>query len=816
MQIQFSVRNLIIPDKAEWRLALVGEGPELGHWGSAGFLALARDECCLSDGSSTFSGRINCDAAPQVCQVANIPVRLVLFDGGSFQISAVDTQHYSPRMALLQTNGETSDQRCRVFNVDGSDALMSPVGRSLRWLKPSLVSRRPAAAVVLDFYFIDPSGPLPPKSNQTDGDDGHCAPVIQSLSFSARRHKMDWLARHEQLKALRHGHRGSDAAELAAPDIRQAVVEPLQVINPISHPALNGSDGSLLQRTTTHWQVTLSLFDMLDHALLVHLGPQPSSDQDGGQGTHPAATHVVITPYLIERDSYRGVFAVPVAGFPSLDVVYCRYTIVSPLVHQLNNLKFVRSADCWEKLSLRTFVGHRGLGTTYTGLRSAWRTKLAENSIEAFNAAYARGCECVEFDVMLTKDRVPVVFHDTMLQLHSKGRALTSMHHATAPSSPVLEWIQRARDFAPDSGNFEPVPVGVHQLTLRQLKQVVVEVLAQQPPPTLKNLLRKHWVTLLAVGAARRQQHIDVMGELNATDAMSSTRPPPPHPSSSPTHRQTPSTASTPMRSLHQQCSATSPSAASSRSPSSAKSSSVVDSFRVISNDLPSLHELFSRTPSSLRFDFEVKFPLQPKYDRNLFLQRDHFELNSYVDTILEAVLTELEEQPEREIVFCSFEPDVCIALMMKQARFHVLFLADGEESEDYRDYRCFYHEGSVQFASSNGLAGISINAKTLLPPERGDGSVAALAAINDTTRRYCEMIVRQAHHLGLKVWTWGRENSDHAFAELQRDGAGVDGVITDNVPMAAAHQYRPPVGGALPHGNVPLPLLDPAALSSS
>jgi glycerophosphoryl diester phosphodiesterase len=38
-----------------------------------------------------------------------------------------------------------------------------------------------------------------------------------------------------------------------------------------------------------------------------------------------------------------------------------------------------------------------------------------ENTLEAFASAYAMGCDGVEFDVQLTRDGVPVIFHDDTL-----------------------------------------------------------------------------------------------------------------------------------------------------------------------------------------------------------------------------------------------------------------------------------------------------------------------------------------------------------------------------------------------------------------
>jgi glycerophosphoryl diester phosphodiesterase len=46
-------------------------------------------------------------------------------------------------------------------------------------------------------------------------------------------------------------------------------------------------------------------------------------------------------------------------------------------------------------------VAHRG-----------WHKVHVENTLEAFRAAYDAGCDMVEFDVQLSRDGVPVVFHD--------------------------------------------------------------------------------------------------------------------------------------------------------------------------------------------------------------------------------------------------------------------------------------------------------------------------------------------------------------------------------------------------------------------
>lgn len=37
---------------------------------------------------------------------------------------------------------------------------------------------------------------------------------------------------------------------------------------------------------------------------------------------------------------------------------------------------------------------------------------FVENTIESFREAHNRGAQMVEFDVVLTKDKIPIVYHD--------------------------------------------------------------------------------------------------------------------------------------------------------------------------------------------------------------------------------------------------------------------------------------------------------------------------------------------------------------------------------------------------------------------
>ncbi|CAG8482851.1 3018_t:CDS:10 [Gigaspora margarita] len=61
----------------------------------------------------------------------------------------------------------------------------------------------------------------------------------------------------------------------------------------------------------------------------------------------------------------------------------------------------------WKSLSTKV-IGHRGSGAN----DKTWKLQLGENTLDSFKAAAIHGAEYVEFDCQLTKDLVPVIYHD--------------------------------------------------------------------------------------------------------------------------------------------------------------------------------------------------------------------------------------------------------------------------------------------------------------------------------------------------------------------------------------------------------------------
>lgn len=60
------------------------------------------------------------------------------------------------------------------------------------------------------------------------------------------------------------------------------------------------------------------------------------------------------------------------------------------------------------------YIAHRGL----------YNDEINENTISAFDNAFDNGYKGIEFDVRLTKDKVPVIIHDSFLSRVSNGKGL--------------------------------------------------------------------------------------------------------------------------------------------------------------------------------------------------------------------------------------------------------------------------------------------------------------------------------------------------------------------------------------------------------
>jgi glycerophosphoryl diester phosphodiesterase len=111
-------------------------------------------------------------------------------------------------------------------------------------------------------------------------------------------------------------------------------------------------------------------------------------------------------------------------------------------------------------------------------------------------------------------------------------------------------------------------------------------------------------------------------------------------------------------------------------------------------------------------------------------------ELNSFVDTILTKVY---DLAGRRDILFSSFNPDICLLLSFKQPSIPVLFLTDAGASP-VGDIRASSLQEAIRFASRWNLLGIVTQAEPLV---------------------LCPRLVRIVKESGLVCVSYGALNND-------------------------------------------------------
>lgn len=119
-------------------------------------------------------------------------------------------------------------------------------------------------------------------------------------------------------------------------------------------------------------------------------------------------------------------------------------------------------------------------------------------------------------------------------------------------------------------------------------------------------------------------------------------------------------------------------------------------------------------------------------------------ELNSFVDTVLAKAY---EHGQGRNMLFSSFNPDVCLLLSFKQPSIPVLFLSDAGASS-VGDIRASSLQEAVRFASRWNLLGIVTQAETLV---------------------LCPRLVRVVKESGLVCVSYGTLNNDQANVRVSR-----------------------------------------------
>ncbi|XP_073828012.1 glycerophosphocholine phosphodiesterase GPCPD1-like [Musca autumnalis] len=128
----------------------------------------------------------------------------------------------------------------------------------------------------------------------------------------------------------------------------------------------------------------------------------------------------------------------------------------------------------------------------------------------------------------------------------------------------------------------------------------------------------------------------------------------------------------------------------------------------------PTLELLLKKLPLKLGFVIDIKWPQKIRknfhYEENFTPDMDK---NEYVDIILDTVL---RRAANRQIIFSSFDPDICTMIRLKQNRYPVMFIVNKLEQEPkYLDLRCNSLLQASYFAESMEFFGIIADAENIL-----------------------------------------------------------------------------------------------------
>ncbi|RDA88495.1 hypothetical protein CP532_6677 [Ophiocordyceps camponoti-leonardi (nom. inval.)] len=146
--------------------------------------------------------------------------------------------------------------------------------------------------------------------------------------------------------------------------------------------------------------------------LLFDIVPTYSGSEKNKIGRAVALLSSIKPTLGTQRVNLQGDVCVPImsSNLEVMGTVNFNFLVITPFHHA--NMEVTSRQTYWKKLSSTMVIGHRGLGKNLTSNKSL---QLGENTLPSFIAAANLGAQYVEFDVQLTKDHVPVIYHDFLV-----------------------------------------------------------------------------------------------------------------------------------------------------------------------------------------------------------------------------------------------------------------------------------------------------------------------------------------------------------------------------------------------------------------
>lgn len=429
--------------------------------------------------------------------------------------------------------------------------------------------------------------------------------------------------------------------------------------------------------------------------------------------------------------SLNNTITIPIIESDSLDIlgsINFEYLCVESFSHDSMNIG--RSDTYWKQLVSTRVIGHRGLGKNSTTRKSL---QLGENTVESFIAAASLGASYVEFDVQLTKDYVPVVYHDFTV---AESGVDIPMHALTA------EQFLGLNDHSESKINRSKIDI---EKSLNSKKYNNFNGNGDSNN-NFNGGFNKNFTKNYSLDD-------EMLGKVNRPRSMSS------YPSAPDYKQQIDENNNSKYieeddldREFKDQFNSR------MKLTKTWKDKGFKGNARGLSiaSNFVTLKELFKKLPKKVGFNIELKYPMLDEAEMES-MGEIAIDLNFYVDTILKIVYD--ENTTGRDILFSSFHPDICLLLSLKQPTIPILFLTEAG-TEFMADIRASSLQNAIRFAKKWNLLGIVSAAKTLVK---------------------CPRLAQVIKSSGLVCVTYGVENNSPELAKIQMK-AGVDAVIADSV----------------------------------
>lgn len=370
--------------------------------------------------------------------------------------------------------------------------------------------------------------------------------------------------------------------------------------------------------------IVFTAFDATNVKLLFDIVPTYAGSNDQRVGRGVALLSSIKPSVGSKRITLQGDLAVPIMAANTLEVigsVTFNFLIITPFTHP--NMTITEDLTYWKSMASTMVIGHRGLGKNTAARNSL---QLGENTIQSFIAAANLGAQYIEFDVQLTKDHVPVIYHDFLVS---------------------------------ETGIDAPV----HTLTLEQFLHVNDDRRTPRPSRPSSPVSA---ATRAINGSDPRKHRSMSLGDLTKDET---------------------SDMSERMKNTKD---------------FKAKGFKANSRGNFIQAPFTTLEEMFIKLPQHIGFNIEMKYPMLHETEEQ---EMDTYavELNSFVDEVLTKVY---DLGKKRNVIFSSFNPDICLLLSFKQPSIPILFLTDAGTSR-VGDIRASSLQEAIRFASRWNLLGV-------------------------------------------------------------------------------------------------------------